>query len=163
MPRSDSAEFTVERVFDAPRALVFRLWTDPKYVAQWWGIENCTIPVCELDVRPGGAWRIHMRTADGTIYPNRGVYVEVVENERLVSTDVPDPTSPAWAGAPPQESLQTTTFEDVDGKTRVTLRARFASEADRDRMLRSGVKAGIEQSLNRFERLLIQELRAHGA
>src|SRR5882762_715575 len=61
-------------------------WTDPKQVAEWWGPHRFTNPVCDLDVRPGGAIRIHMRGPDGTVYPMTGVYQEVVEPERLVFT-----------------------------------------------------------------------------
>ena len=148
------AEFTLTRVFDAPRDLVFRIWTDPKYVALWWGIEGATNPRCELDVRPGGRWRIDMRTAGGTVYQNGGVYLEVVANTRLVSTDVSDPASPAWQGSPPGDRLNTVTFEDHREGTRVTLTVQFKSLADRDLFVRAGVKEGIAQSLDRFARVL---------
>src|SRR5262245_50329861 len=81
-----AAEFTLSRVFAAPRDVMFRIWTDPQYVRLWWGLDGTTNPICELDVRVGGRWRIDMRTADGTVYRNGGEYLEVVENERLVST-----------------------------------------------------------------------------
>ena len=79
-------ELVLTRVFDAPRELVFKAWTDAKRVAQWWGPHQFTNPVCELDARPGGAIRIHMRGPDGTVYPMTGVYQEVVEPERIVFT-----------------------------------------------------------------------------
>jgi uncharacterized protein YndB with AHSA1/START domain len=148
------AEFTISRVFDAPRDLVFRIWTDPKCVALWWGIDGATNPRCELDVRPGGRWRIDMRTPGGTVYPNGGVYLEVVENRRLVSTDVSDPASPAWRDSPPPDRLNTVTFEDAGAGTRVTLRVQFRSAADRDFFVAAGVKQGIAQSLARFARVL---------
>ena len=88
------AEFTLSRVFDAPRDMMFRIWTDPQYVQLWWGLEGTTNPVCELDVRVGGSWRIDMRMANGTVYQNGGEYLEVVENERLVSTDIPGAALP---------------------------------------------------------------------
>lgn len=150
----DRAEFRLTRVFSAPRDLVFRIWTDPKYVAIWWGIEGSTNPVVELDVRPGGRWRIHMHTANGAVYQNGGTYLEVVENERLVSTDVSDRASPAWKGPPPGDRLNTVIFEDAGDGTRVTLRVQFKSVADRDQFLRAGVKEGISQTLDRFERVL---------
>src|ERR1700688_4411146 len=87
--KSADREVVFTRVFDAPRGLVFKVWTDPKHVAQWWGPHGFTNPVCELDARPGGAIRIHMRGPDGTIYPMTGVYREIVEPERLVFTSVP--------------------------------------------------------------------------
>ena len=153
-PLSDERAFTLTRTFDAPRALVFTLFTDPEYVAQWWGIEGSTCTVCELDVRPGGLWRIDMRAPDGTVYPNGGVYVDVVENERIVSTDVPDPASPAWGGDPPGDAVHTIDFAERDGKTTVTFSARFSTVADRDRLLESGMREGIGQSFDRLERLI---------
>jgi uncharacterized protein YndB with AHSA1/START domain len=141
-------------MFKAPRTLLYRIWTDPKYVALWWGIEGTTNPVCELDVRPGGRWRIDMRTTAGTIYRNGGVYLEVVANRRLVSTDESDPNAPAWRGSPPGDRLNTVTFEDADGGTRVTLRVQFRSVADHDLFVRAGVKEGIGESLDRLARVL---------
>jgi uncharacterized protein YndB with AHSA1/START domain len=148
------AEFSLTRVFAAPRDLVFRIWTDPKYVALWWGIDGATNPVCQLDVRPGGRWRIDMRTAGGTVYPNGGVYLEVAENTRLVFTDVSDPGSPAWKGRPPGDRLHTVTFEDDGDGTRVTLRVQFKSVVDRDLFVGAGVKEGMAQSLDRFAAVL---------
>lgn len=153
-PRSDQREFSLTRTFDAPRSLVYKLFTDPEYVSQWWGIEGSTCAVCELDVRPGGAWRIDMRAPDGTVYPNGGVYVDVVENERIVSTDVPDPASPAWVGDPPGDAVHTIDFAEHDGKTTVTFNARFSTVADRDRLLKSGMRDGIGQSFDRLGRLI---------
>jgi uncharacterized protein YndB with AHSA1/START domain len=148
-------EFELSRVFDAPRALVFKVWTDPRYVASWWGIDGATNPVCELDVRPGGSWRIDMRTPSGVTYPNGGVFLEVVENERLVFSDIPDPKSPAWAGAPPGPLVTTVVFEDcAPGKTRVSLTVRAGSASDRERVVRQGMREGIGQGLARLERLL---------
>jgi uncharacterized protein YndB with AHSA1/START domain len=79
-------ELTMTRVFDAPRELVFRAWTDPERLKRWWGPKGFTNPVCEVDVRPGGAIRIHMRGPDGTVYPMTGAFIEIVEAERLVFT-----------------------------------------------------------------------------
>ena len=79
-------ELALTRVFDAPRELVWKVWTDPKHVARWWGPRGFTNPVCELAVRPGGAIRIHMRGPDGTVHPMTGVYLEVVEPQRIVFT-----------------------------------------------------------------------------
>src|SRR5579862_8930953 len=77
-------EVTITRTFAAPRALVFKAWTDPQHLAQWWGPKGFTNPVCEFDARVGGALRIHMRGPDGTIYPMEGVIRELVTPERLV-------------------------------------------------------------------------------
>jgi uncharacterized protein YndB with AHSA1/START domain len=83
-PPAEEREFLISRVFDASRDLVWKAWTDPKHMARWWGPKAFTNPVCEMDVRPGGAHRIVMRGADGVEYPLKGVYREVAAPERLV-------------------------------------------------------------------------------
>lgn len=151
---NDEPTLTITRVFDAPRELVFRAWTDPEQLAQWWGPHGFTNPVCETDPRPGGAWRIDMRGPDGTIYPNKGRYLEVVEPERLVYTDIVDDGADAWGDTPPPSTVQTVTFEDEDGKTRVTTVIRVGSIEARDAMIEMGAIAGWTESLERLEALL---------
>ena len=155
-----ACQFTLTRVFEAPRDLVFKVWTDPKYVALWWGIEGATNPRCEMDVRPGGAWRIDMRTPGSTVHPNMGVFHEVVRNERLVYSDIPDPASPAKDGRPPGQLLHTIVFEDgPEGSTKVSITVR-AETADRcATLVKQGMREGIGQGLDRLARLLA-ELRA---
>jgi uncharacterized protein YndB with AHSA1/START domain len=104
-----SDDLVITRMFDAARELVFKAWTDPKQMAQWWGPKGFTNPVCELDVRPGGAILIHMRGPDGVIYPMYGTFHEIVEPERLVMTTsaVPDE-----AGSDQLEVLNTITFAE---------------------------------------------------
>ena len=144
--------FTIERTFAAPVERVFRLWTDPLCVAQWWGIKDCTIPYCALDVRIGGRWRIDMRTASGALYRNEGQDVDVVANCLLSYTDEPDPELREWAGKPPGESLHTVTFETDGARTRVCFEVMLASAADRERLLALGVREGWMQSFDRLER-----------
>ena len=150
----DPCEFVVTRVFRAPRPLVFKIWTEPKYVAQWWGIDGATNPECELDLRVGGHWRIVMRTASGRLHPNQGTYLDVVPNERLVYSDVHDPELPEWEGHPPGTGLHTVLFEDEGSDTRVTLRVRLGAAADRERMLALGAPAGLAQGFERLARLI---------
>lgn len=152
---SPPREFGLTRIFEAPRALVFKVWTDPRYVALWWGLEGTSTARCELDVRPGGKWRIDMRAANGLIFPNGGTFLEVTPGELLVYTDIPDPTSPAWAGTPPGPLRHTVSFENAqNGATRVSLIVQAHSPSDCERLLQLGVKDGISQSLDRLERLL---------
>ena len=153
--RLEDDTITISRIFAAPRETVFRLWTDAAYVAQWWGIEDSINPICQLDARPGGDWRIDMQTKSGRVYRNHGVYLEVVENLRLVFTDIPDPALPEWNGAPPAPSVHTVTFADHGDATLVTLEIKLGSRADRDRMLKLGMKTGINQGFDRLERLLV--------
>src|SRR5680860_496485 len=83
---STNRDLTITRVFDAPRDLVYKAWTDPALMTRWFGPKDFTNPVCELDVRPGGAILIHMQGPDGTVYPMTGEFQEVVPPERLVFT-----------------------------------------------------------------------------
>ena len=113
----------------------------------WWGRTGSTLPVCEVDLRPGGAWRFVERQSDGNEYAFRGEYREVVPPERLVYTF-------EFEGMPGQVVLETLTFEEQDGKTLLTDHARFDSVEDRDGMLQSGMEAGAAESLDRLEELL---------
>ncbi len=152
---AQQAGMTITRVFKASRSLVYTLWTDPKYVALWWGIEGTTNPVCEMDVRPGGEWRVDMRTGSGAIYPNRFEFLEVVDNERLVYRSIRDAKSATGQGEPALPApVHTVTFLDEGVGTRVSLETVFASDGERDRVLASGVEQGIGQSWDRLERLI---------
>jgi uncharacterized protein YndB with AHSA1/START domain len=150
----NETEITMTRVFDAPRELVFKAWTDPEQLARWWGPHGFTNPVCETDPRPGGRWRIDMRGPDGTIYPNKGRYLEVVVPERIVYTDDVDDDATAWGDAPPPSTVQTVTFEDVGGGTRVTVVVRVDSVEARDAMIEMGAVIGWTESMERLEALL---------
>lgn len=155
---SDRPGFTITRVFDAPRELVYRMWTDPKYVARWWGVRGSTSIVHELEVRPGGRSHIEMRSASGVVYPNHGEYLEVVENERIVYIDVHPPAILAEQKVP--IGIHTITFESIGSQTKITLNSRFESVEQRDRILRFGVKDGIGESLDRLEQLLHEQTHA---
>jgi len=146
-------EVTITRVFDAPRSLVFRMWTDPKHMAQWWGPHHFTNPVCEIDARPGGAIRIHMRGPDGVVYPMTGAFREIVEPERLVFTAVAEDSD----GNPLLESLTTVTFAEQGGKTKLTVHAQAIGIAPVAAQMLAGMEAGWTQSLERLEQLV-----AHG-
>ncbi len=145
---SASRELTITRIFAAPRSLVFQAWTDPKHMAQWWGPYDSTMPVCEMDVRPGGAIRIEMRGPDGAVYPMKGVFREIVPPERLVfaTTAMEDE-----AGKPGLEVLNTVTFAEHRGQTRLTLHARVVKIAPAAAATLAGMEAGWTQSLDRLE------------
>jgi uncharacterized protein YndB with AHSA1/START domain len=113
-------ELILTRVFNAPRALVFKAWTDPVQLAQWWGPTGFTNPVCELDLKPYGEIRIDMRAPDGTVYPMSGAFREIVEPERLVFTSA----ALDQGGKPMFENLNIITFEEFEnGKTLLTVKA----------------------------------------
>lgn len=106
------AAVTLTRTFNAPRERVFRAWTDPRYVARWWGPRGFKTVVRTLDVRPGGSWRIEQQGADGSVRRFAGTYLEVVTPERIVNT---------FSIAGHDMSLvETHCFEDIDGRTRLT-------------------------------------------
>ncbi len=139
-------ELALTRVFDAPRELVFKVWTDPKHVAQWWGPRGFTNPVCELDLRPGGAILIHMRSPDGIVYPMTGVFQEVVPPERLVFTSAALDSD----GNPMFEVLTTVTFAEEGGKTKQILRARVIKKTAQAAPYLAGMEQGWTQSLERL-------------
>lgn len=120
----------IERVFAAPRRLVFRAWTDPEQLARWWGPTGFTAASVTANVTEGGRWRTCIRSAaDGVEYWAQGVYREIVEPERLVFTFAWD----AGDGTPGNETLVTVTFTEEDGKTTMDFRqAGLSSEEDRD-------------------------------
>src|SRR5260370_16948722 len=124
MMANEEQELVLTRVFDAPRELVFKVWTDPKHLALWWGPHGFTNPVCDLDLRPGGAIRIHMRGPDGTVYPTTGIYQEIVESERIVFTNAALDAN----GDPMFEVLTTVTFAEEGGKTKQILRPRVINK-----------------------------------
>ena len=140
-------EVAFTRVFDAPRRLVFKAWTDPRHVAQWWGPHGCTNPRCELDVRPGGAIRIDMREPDGRTYPMTGTYREIFEPERLVFTiSVLDE-----AGNFLFEVLNTVTFAENGDKTTLTLQACVVRSSAKALQYLQDMEAGWTQSLERLD------------
>ena len=144
--RKGVPDLVITRILDAPRDLVFTLWTDVKHVAQWWGPRGFTNPVCELDVRVGGAIRIHMRAPDGRTHAMTGVFREIVAPERLVfSIVVPDEN-----GKPLFEVRTTVLFENDGGKTRLTLRATVIMQTDAAAPYLAGMDQGWNQTLDRL-------------
>jgi uncharacterized protein YndB with AHSA1/START domain len=153
--KHEAVELTITRVFDAPRELVFKAWIDPKQMAQWWGPKDFTNPVCELDVRPGGAIRIHMRAPDGVVHPMTGTFREIVAPERLVFTAIAEDQ----ADKPLLEALTTVTFEDLGGKTKITVQASAAGLVDVGWQMLEGMEAGWTQSLERLAELVVRRDR----
>ena len=144
-------ELVLERIFDAPREKVYRAWTEPKLMKQWFVPRPWTISGVALDVRPGGANLIVMRDPEGNDHPNRGVYLEVVENEKLVFTDA---FTAAWEPSEKPFMLAVVTFEDVDGKTRYTARARHWTVEDREAHEKMGFYEGWGQCADQLAELL---------
>jgi uncharacterized protein YndB with AHSA1/START domain len=140
-------EIIITRLFDAPLETVFKAYTDPKLIPQWWGPRGLTTTVDKMEVKPGGSWRFVQRDVEGNEYAFHGVYHLIESPARLVYTF-------EFEGMPGHVLLATVTFEDQDGKTKLTDRSVFQSVADRDGMLQSGMEEGASESMDRFAELL---------
>jgi len=140
-------EIVMTRVFDAPRELVFKAYTDPNAVAHWWGFRDTTTVIDKMDLKPGGQWRFIGRQPDGTEYAFRGEYREIVPPERLAYTF-------EYEGMPGQVLVETITFEEQDGKTTLTSVSVFDSVEDRDGMLATGMAEGAAESFDQMEEYL---------
>jgi uncharacterized protein YndB with AHSA1/START domain len=140
-------EIVMERIFDAPRELVFKAFTEPALIPKWWGQRNTTTTVDKMEVKPGGLWRFVQRDADGNEYGFNGQYREIVPPERLAYTF-------EFEGMPGHMLLETVTFEEQAGKTKVKVLSLFDSVEDRDGMLQSGMETGANESYDRLAELL---------
>jgi uncharacterized protein YndB with AHSA1/START domain len=142
-------ELIFTRVFDAPRELVYKAWTDPRHLIQWWGPKGFTTSVYEMDVKPGGVWRLTMRGPDGREYKNRIVFIEVVKPERLVYKHDPE------QGCEPVRFEVTVTFAKEGAKTRLTMRMLFPSTAALDHVVtKYGAIEGGKQTLGKLAEYL---------
>ena len=142
--KSVAEELVLTRDIAAPRERVFAAWTDVRQASRWWVPQDCTPLSCEMDVRPGGAWRRRMRAPDGTVITKWGVYREVVVPERLVFTYRTES-----AGVIDAETLVTVTFADLGTRTRLTLR-HTAFETDAARLDHQGGWTGVLARLSTF-------------
>src|SRR5262249_2115213 len=135
----DPRELMLTRLIEAPRARLWRCWTEPELLKQWFTPPPVTVIKAELDVRPGGANRIVFRLPDGTEMPNDGVYLEIVPNERLVFTNA---YTRAWEPSDKPFMTAIISFADEAGGTRYTARARHWSVADREAHEKMGFHTG---------------------
>ena len=156
-PKNPPADrtLTTSRVFDAPRKLVYRAWTDPKQFVKWFPPEHFSAPVCELDVRTGGVLRVQMRGDDdagefaGLVFPGKGVYREVVPNERLSFTFEGE-----GEGSAPPAILMTVIFEDQGRKTKLTIHQTAETVAGYEELVKTGATEGLRQSLDKLSALV---------
>ena len=144
-------ELMITRVIDAPPAKVYKAWTDPELLKQWFAPKPWTTPEARLDVRPGGSNCVVMRGPDGVEFPNPGVYLEVVENERLVITDA---YTEAWVPSEKPFMTLILTFEDLGGKTRYTARVLHWTAADRETHEKMGFHTGWGQCTDQLTELV---------
>ena len=141
-------EIVATRVLDAPRDLVWKVWTDPQHIGQWWGPRGFTTTTRRMDFRPGGVWEHVMHGPDGTDYPNTVVYREIVEPERLVFDHVSD-------HALALRFHTTVTFTAEGNKTRLTYRIVFDTAESREATIKKHrADEGLQQMLDRFGELL---------
>jgi len=149
-----SPELLITKVVHAPRDLVFEVWTDPAHIANWWGPNGFTTTIHAMDVRPNGLWSFIMHGPDGTDYPNRIVYEEVVRPERLVYTHTSDDEDD------PGQFRVTVTFEEHGADTKITLRTTFKSAEARDKIVEEvhAIEGG-QQTLARLD-VYVTEIRS---
>jgi uncharacterized protein YndB with AHSA1/START domain len=140
-------EVVITRVVSAPRGVVFDAFTNPRHVPNWLiGPEGWTMPVCEIDLRPGGRWRYVYRKGDGSEMTMQGSYREVAPPERLVSTES---WGPEWP-----ETVNTMVLTETEGLTTITITVRYPSKEARDAALKTGMKEGMDQGFARLDTLL---------
>jgi uncharacterized protein YndB with AHSA1/START domain len=143
-------QILIEREFDAPRHLVYRAYTTPELVRRWWHANRGEVTLVEIDLRVGGRWRYVMTACGGPEVGFHGEYREIVPNERIVSTEffegVPDGVSEDDA-----TTLNTTTFADIDGRTKLTILVQTKSRMTRDAIIESGMEDGLHDALDLLE------------
>jgi len=140
-------EIVTERVFDAPRDVIFAAFSDPGLIPEWWGPRSVTTVVDRMEPQAGGQWRFLCRDADGREDGFRGTYREVTPPERVVQTF-------EWEGMPGHVIVETATFEDLGERTRVVTTSLFHTTEERDGMLASGMETGLAESYERLDELL---------
>ncbi len=142
-------ELVITRLINAPRELVWKVWTDPKHIANWWGPNGFTNTIHEMEVKPGGVWRFMMHGPNGMDFPNKIIYSVVNKPERLEYTHTSDDKND------PNLFNTTVTFEDRNGKTYLTMIAIFATKEERDRVVKEyGAADGGIQTINKLEEYL---------
>lgn len=148
-------EFVMERIFDAPRPLVFQAFSACEHLVHWWGPKGWTLPVCQMEFRPGGVWLYCMRGPAGEDACGKATYREIVAPERIVYTDAfADAAGNVIEEMP--EMVITLIFAEHGGKTRLINRVQFASVADKEATLAMGMVEGLTQTLDRLEAYLAQ-------
>jgi uncharacterized protein YndB with AHSA1/START domain len=141
-------QILITREFNAPRHLVYKAYTTPELVRRWWTAKRGEMTVCEIDLRVGGAWR-YVMVAEGSVeVAFHGEYRELVDDERIVSTEV-------YEGMPDAQALDTLTLTEADGRTTLTLLVQHASKANRDAHVESGMEAGLQDALDLLEQVAV--------
>ena len=140
----------ITRMLETPRELVWEAWTNPKLLAEWWGPRGFTNPVCEVNLRVGGALRIHMRAPNGMIFPMRGAFQEIVKPEKLVFTNIAVDNE----DRPVLDGVTTVTFADLGGKTELTLKTWAVAMVDYAAAYLQGMETGWTMSIDKLAEML---------
>lgn len=146
-------EIVLSRKFDAPRSLVFEVFTKPEHVEKWWGPTCAPVVSCEIDFRVGGNWRLVSRSLDGTEHPFKGTYLEIVRPERVVQTEMYDMEP---FNKPEFEATVTVLFEEQGSTTQVSQTIKHQSKEGRDAHLNSGMESGAAEALDQLEDIVTQ-------
>jgi len=137
----------ITREFDAPRHLVYKAWTTPELVKRWWSGRQGQMTLAEIDLRVGGQWRYVMTAAGGYEVAFHGEYRDLVPDERIVCTEI-------FEGMPGAEAaVNTVTFTEADGRTRLALLMQLASKEDRDAVINSGMETGMQEQMDLLEEI----------
>lgn len=146
----DDRRLEIEREFDAPRELVWKMFADPYHLSRWWGPKGFTNPVVELDFREGGRWHHVMRGPDGREFPTDSVFIEIAPPERIVYRNAAA-TDAIFGDNPPPSFLRVITLEVLPGnRTRLTLNAYFDTAANKDAVTRRGFREGTLESYDKL-------------
>jgi uncharacterized protein YndB with AHSA1/START domain len=144
-------QILITREFDAPRHLVYKAYTTPELIRRWWAGKRGNVTVADVDLRVGGTYRYALVSDDGTEVAFNGEFREIVENERLVNTEIfegiPDPDE--------HSGLITVTFTEKDGRTSVEMLCEYRDETDRDAVINSGMESGMQKSMDALERVAV--------
>jgi uncharacterized protein YndB with AHSA1/START domain len=145
-------EILMVREFAAPKHLVYRAYTTPELVSRWWPGRRGEMQTCEIDLRVGGAWRYVMRASESFEVAFHGEFSEVVENERLVNTEV-------FEGAPPgtPAALCIVTFEEAGGRTTLSMLTRLETRELRDVILATGMETGVQEGMDILEEIVLEQ------
>jgi uncharacterized protein YndB with AHSA1/START domain len=146
LPADD--QILITREFDAPAHLVYKAWTTPDLVKQWWHANRGEMTTCEIDLRVGGKWRYVMVAEGGMEVGFHGEYREIVPNERLVSTEV-------FEGFPQGEAVDTLTLAEADGRTTIEILVQHSSKEHRDAHIESGMEAGMQDAMDLLEQVAV--------
>jgi uncharacterized protein YndB with AHSA1/START domain len=140
-------QILITREFDAPRHLVYRAWTTPELVRRWWSGRRGEMQVAEIDLRVGGTWRYVMTAEGGFEVAFHGEYIEIVPDERIVTTEV-------FESVPGDGVVDVVTFREREGRTTIELLVECGSREVRDMILASGMETGMQEQMDRLEELV---------